>query len=179
VGRKQRLSALLASRVQFLRNMVRRNSGLLVLEVLLDILPNETYLGSNAKSRSIAMPAGRPTVYTPDNAEIARLACMLGATNETLAERFEVSRRTIDNWIATIPEFGNAIRQGRQVADETVISALFARATGRAEDDQGLLLSRPAGHGELHRAAAARDARLHVLAAQSKARAVAREPPAR
>jgi len=76
------------------------------------------------------MPAGRPTVYTPDNAEIARLACMLGATNETLAERFEVSRRTIDNWIATIPEFGNAIRQGRQVADETVISALFSRATG-------------------------------------------------
>jgi hypothetical protein len=80
------------------------------------------------------MPAGRPTVYNPENAEIARLACMLGATNETLAERFEVSRRTIDNWIATIPEFGNAIRQGRQVADETVISALFSRATGMEQE---------------------------------------------
>ena len=76
------------------------------------------------------MPGGRPTVYKPENAEIARHACMLGATNESLAERFEVCRRTIDNWIATIPEFSDAVRQGRQVADETVISALFARATG-------------------------------------------------
>ena len=53
------------------------------------------------------MAGGRPTVYTSENAEIARHACMLGASNETLAERFEVSRRTIDNWIATITEFGD------------------------------------------------------------------------
>jgi hypothetical protein len=76
------------------------------------------------------MVGGRPTVYKPENAEIARHACMIGATNESLAERFEVCRRTIDNWIATIPEFSNAVQQGRQVVDETVISALFARATG-------------------------------------------------
>ena len=74
--------------------------------------------------------AGRPTVYRPENAEIARLACMLGATNESLAGRFEVCRRTIDNWIAMIPEFSDAVRQGREVADESVVSALFARATG-------------------------------------------------
>jgi hypothetical protein len=55
---------------------------------------------------------------------------MLGATNDTLAERFEVCRRTIDNWIATIPEFSAAVRQGREVADVAVVSALFARATG-------------------------------------------------
>ena len=76
------------------------------------------------------MAGGRPTTYRPENAEIARYACMLGATNEILAERFEVSRRTIDNWIATIPEFSDAVRQGRDVADEAVVSALFARATG-------------------------------------------------
>src|SRR5258708_15900761 len=76
------------------------------------------------------MPGGRPTLYKPENADIARLACMLGATNDALAERFEVSTRTVDNWIAAIPEFGDAVRQGRQVADESVVSALFARATG-------------------------------------------------
>ena len=76
------------------------------------------------------MAGGRPTVYKPDYAEIARHACMLGASNETLAERFEVSRRTIDNWITTIPEFGDAVRHGRQVADESVVAALYARATG-------------------------------------------------
>ena len=76
------------------------------------------------------MAGGRPTTYRPENAEIAHQACMLGATNDTLAERFEVCPRTIDNWIATIPEFSDAVRQGREVADEAVVSALFARATG-------------------------------------------------
>jgi hypothetical protein len=76
------------------------------------------------------MAGGRPTVYKPENAEIARHACTLGASNETLAERFEVSRRTIDNWIATIPEFGDAVRHGREVADDSVVAALYARATG-------------------------------------------------
>ena len=35
------------------------------------------------------MPGGRPILYKPENADIARLACMLGATNDTLADRFE------------------------------------------------------------------------------------------
>ena len=76
------------------------------------------------------MAGGRPTIHKPENVEIARQYCMLGATNDALAERFEVCRRTIDNWIATIPEFSEAVRQGREVADEAVVSALFARATG-------------------------------------------------
>jgi hypothetical protein len=76
------------------------------------------------------MAGGRPTTYRPENAEIARNTCIVGATNESLAERFGVCRRTIDNWIATIPEFSDAVRYGREVADEAVISALFARATG-------------------------------------------------
>jgi hypothetical protein len=76
------------------------------------------------------MPGGRPSLYKPENAEIAHLACMLGATNEALAERFEVAPRTIDNWIATLPDFRDAVRKGREVADEAVVAALFARATG-------------------------------------------------
>ena len=76
------------------------------------------------------MSAGRPTVYKPENAEIARNSCMFGATNEDLAERFEVSRRTIDNWIATLPEFRDAVLEGRDGADASVARALFARATG-------------------------------------------------
>jgi hypothetical protein len=80
--------------------------------------------------RSIAMAGGRPTVYKPENAKIARYACMLGATNETLAARFDVCRRTIGSWIASIPEFSIAVKQGRAGADEAVVSSLFARATG-------------------------------------------------
>ena len=76
------------------------------------------------------MPGGRPTVYKLEYAEIASICCMLGATNAVLAERFEVSRSTIDNWIASIPDFSDAVRKGREVADGAVVSALYARAIG-------------------------------------------------
>jgi hypothetical protein len=76
------------------------------------------------------MPGGRPTAYKPENAEIARNACITGATNATLAERFDVSRTTIDNWIASIPDFSEAVRSGREIADGAVVSALYARAKG-------------------------------------------------
>ena len=46
---------------------------------------------------------GRPTLYKPENAELVRKFCMLGATNEDLARCFEVSRTTIDHWIDSIP----------------------------------------------------------------------------
>jgi hypothetical protein len=55
---------------------------------------------------------------------------MLGATNEALAECFAVSRSTIDRWIAGIPDFRDAVRKGREAADEAVVSTLFTRATG-------------------------------------------------
>jgi hypothetical protein len=76
------------------------------------------------------MSGDRPAVYKPENAEIARKACLLGATNDALAEWFKVSPAIIDTWIATIPAFAEAIYQGRDGADEAVVAALFARATG-------------------------------------------------
>jgi hypothetical protein len=76
------------------------------------------------------MPGGRPSVYTTEYAEIAGNCCAAGATNETLAERFAVSRRTIDRWIEGIPEFRDAVLDGRAIADGRVVSALFERATG-------------------------------------------------
>ena len=57
------------------------------------------------------MAGGRPARYKLENTEIARRCCMPGATNASLAERFEVCRRTIDNWIARIPEFSATIRR--------------------------------------------------------------------
>jgi len=42
------------------------------------------------------MPGGRPAIYKTEYAEIARDCCAAGATNETLAERFAVSRRTVN-----------------------------------------------------------------------------------
>ena len=73
---------------------------------------------------------GQPTSYKPEYIELAHNYCLLGATNETLGDFFGVTSRTIDNWIATHPDFADAVRRGRAVADAVVVRALFDRAKG-------------------------------------------------
>jgi hypothetical protein len=53
---------------------------------------------------------GRPTAYKPEYCELAHNYCLLGATAEELAGFFGVTRGTINNWIAKIPEFATALR---------------------------------------------------------------------
>jgi hypothetical protein len=85
---------------------------------------------------------GRPTLYKPENGELARKFCMLGATNDDLADCFEVSRSTIDGWIATIPEFAEGVRQGRDEADAAVVEKLYSRAMGYSCETKKVLLCR-------------------------------------
>jgi hypothetical protein len=73
---------------------------------------------------------GRPTLYRPEYDEEAHDHCLLGATNAGLADLFGVAPRTIDNWIANIPEFAKAVREGRAVADARVARSLYERAVG-------------------------------------------------
>ena len=73
---------------------------------------------------------GRPTNYKPEYCELALNQCLLGATNEQLGAFFGVTGRTIGNWITTIPEFADAVRSGRDVADARVASGLYKRAVG-------------------------------------------------
>jgi hypothetical protein len=73
---------------------------------------------------------GRPSSYKPENAELARKFCMLGATNQDLATCFEVSVGTIDYWIKTRPDFAAEVRRGRVIADGTVARKLYSRAMG-------------------------------------------------
>ena len=73
---------------------------------------------------------GQPTSYKPEYNELAHNYCLLGATNEVLGDFFGVTSRTIDNWIATHPDFADAVYRGRAVADAVVVRALFERAKG-------------------------------------------------
>jgi hypothetical protein len=73
---------------------------------------------------------GRPTAFKTEYCELARNYCLLGAVNDELAGFFGVAPRTIDNWVATIPDFEAAVREGRHVADARVAERLYARAMG-------------------------------------------------
>jgi hypothetical protein len=73
---------------------------------------------------------GRPDRFDPDMSEQAHNYCLLGATNDALAEFLGVSPRTIDRWIAERPDFGDAVRSGRVAADARVARGLYGRAVG-------------------------------------------------
>lgn len=78
--------------------------------------------------------AGRPSSYKTEFAEQARKLCLLGATDADIANFFEVDVRTIYNWKLDHAEFLQALKRGKEQADELVEQRLFARATGYSQD---------------------------------------------
>jgi hypothetical protein len=73
---------------------------------------------------------GRPSKYKPEFAERVTDYCLLGATNQELAGIFKVRDTTIPEWIDRYPEFAEAIKKGREIADANVAKALYRRAIG-------------------------------------------------
>ena len=77
-------------------------------------------------------PRGRPPKYRPEFAERVTDLCLLGATNAELAQVFGVKdEATISDWIKQHPEFGQAVKGGRELADMKVARALYLKATGQ------------------------------------------------
>ncbi len=74
--------------------------------------------------------AGRPTDYDEAFAAQAGKLCMLGATDDELAGFFNVHRSTIYRWKHEHDEFCDAIKTGKQQADERVERSLYQKATG-------------------------------------------------
>lgn len=82
---------------------------------------------------------GRDSLYQPEYAEQARKLCLLGATDQELADFFEVSVATIYNWKNAHPAFLEAIRAGKVKADAEVADSLYKRATGEHVEIQKLV----------------------------------------
>ena len=88
---------------------------------------------------------GQPTNYRPEYCELAHNHCLLGATNEELAGFLGVTRRAVDNWIATHPDFAKAVHDGRDVADGVIARSLFSRAKGFSHKVTRTTLCRASG----------------------------------
>jgi len=71
----------------------------------------------------------RPESYKPEFAEQAKKLCQLGATDIGLADFFEVSDRTIYRWQVKYPEFCQALKAGKESADDRVERSLYHKAT--------------------------------------------------
>jgi hypothetical protein len=89
---------------------------------------------------------GRPTAYKPEYVEQATKLCKLGATDAELADFFKVNTTTIWRWQAAHAEFCNALKRGKEAADERVERSLFSRATGYTHEAVKIFM--PAGARE-------------------------------
>ncbi len=91
-------------------------------------------------------PIGRPTKYDPSCCDQVRKFCLLGATDEQLAELLEISVATLYNWKIEHPDFLEAIRAGKEIADSQIAEALFHRARGYSH--KAVKIFMPAGASE-------------------------------
>jgi Homeodomain-like domain-containing protein len=80
------------------------------------------------------MAGGRPSDYSPKFCQQALEMCERGATDMELAEAFGVSARTIYRWQAQHPEFCQALKGGKEAADERVERSLYHKAVGYTFD---------------------------------------------
>lgn len=80
---------------------------------------------------------------------IARQAGMLcarhGYTDKQLADFFEVTEQTINNWKKRFPDFFGSVKNGKKIADDMVVLSLYERATGAVVPDSKVFYNRESG----------------------------------
>lgn len=80
------------------------------------------------------MAAGRPTDYRDAYCDGAKKLALLGATDAEMADFFGVDVRTLYRWKNAHEEFCQALKVGKEIADERVERSLFHRAIGYEQE---------------------------------------------
>lgn len=78
---------------------------------------------------------GRPTKYKAAYAKQVFKLCLLGATDDDIAEFFDVAVSTVNLWKLEHPKFSESIKAGKTKADAEVAESLRHRALGYSHAD--------------------------------------------
>jgi hypothetical protein len=73
-------------------------------------------------------PGGRPSLYRPEHVDLARRMAHNGATRDEIADELGIDNATLHRWMLAHEEFRDAVKIGREHADERVVHALYHRA---------------------------------------------------
>lgn len=76
------------------------------------------------------MAGEKNSKYKPEYDQQAYKLCLLGMTDKKLAEFFEVTEQTINNWKNDHPTFFESLKRGKALADADVAHSLYNRALG-------------------------------------------------
>lgn len=74
--------------------------------------------------------AGQPTRYREEYCKQVYKLCLLNATDKQIADYFDVTEATINNWKVGHPKFFESIKDGKIRADTEVAKSLHSRAVG-------------------------------------------------
>lgn len=77
----------------------------------------------------------RPSKFKPEFVAQAEKLCKLGATDMEMADFFEVEVRTLYRWKTENEAFCQALKSGKDEADDRVERSLYARANGYEHDE--------------------------------------------
>lgn len=81
---------------------------------------------------------GRPSKYKAEYDEQVYKLCLLGATDEQIADFFGVAVSTIHKWAGEHEGFSEARKNGKLVADSNVAEALYHKALGYSHPEEKL-----------------------------------------
>lgn len=76
----------------------------------------------------------RPTSYKPEFVETARELCAQGATDREVAHALDIAESTLYVWQNKYPEFAEALKVSKAIADDRVERSLYRRAVGYSFD---------------------------------------------
>lgn len=88
-----------------------------------------------------------PTVskWKPEFVEIAKELCKNGASDRDLARHLGISHGTLYTYANKYPEFAEALKMGKGVADDRVERTLYQRALGYDVEEEKSFLDRKTG----------------------------------
>lgn len=79
---------------------------------------------------------GRPTKFFTQYIELGKVLASKGFTDLDLAEAFRVTESTIYLWKLEIPEFSEALKDGKAMIDDNVEKSLLQAAIGYSHPDE-------------------------------------------
>jgi hypothetical protein len=86
---------------------------------------------------------GRPSLYLKEYARAAQRLAYLGATDRDLAAAFNTTITNIERWKWKHPDFGGALKVGKDEANERMGRSLYQRGVGYSYDAVKIFM--PAG----------------------------------
>lgn len=77
---------------------------------------------------------GAPSKYLPSMCKIAEEAAGQGLINPEIAAKLGITRETLNVWMHEKPDFSDAVKRGKEIADARVERSLYELAMGYEYD---------------------------------------------